>query len=95
VSYLSNIAAQIRAEVDSEIVPADSDQLFLIYALVLLTKGLEANEEDIHNAWCAWMAGRNPDHESLIPFDQLDEATKAMDTPFVAAIHKVAATSPK
>jgi hypothetical protein len=92
MSYLSEIATLIRAEVSPAIIPPDSDYLFVIYALLLLTKGSKVSEEDVHNAWCAWMSVKDPNHESLVPFDQLDQKTKDMDTPFVAAIRKVSAS---
>lgn len=92
MSYLSDIATLIRGEVSPEIIPPDSDYLFHIYALLLLAKGTAVNEEDVHNAWCVWMESKDPNHESLVPFSQLDQKTKNMDTPFVAAIHRVSAS---
>jgi hypothetical protein len=34
------------------------------------------------------MAMREPEHESIKPFEQLDEATREEDDPFVDAIRK-------
>jgi hypothetical protein len=60
--------------------------LFLIYASLALAKGSEVDRRDVHNAWAAWMASRNPDHESIRPYEELSAQTKEEDDPFVAAI---------
>jgi hypothetical protein len=91
VSFVSKLADEIRAEIRDDLLPAeDSDLLFLMYALLLLSKGVDVTRVDVHNAWVAWMTHLGKEHESLVPFRELPPATKADDDPFVQAIRRVA-----
>lgn len=58
------------------------------YTLLALTKGKDTNLEDVHDAWV--MIEEDADHESSIPFEDLDEETQELDRPYVDAIHSVA-----
>lgn len=92
MSYVSDLAKAIREEVPEALLPPeDSELLFLLYTVLLLSKGADVTREDVHNAWSAWMTYRRQPHESLVPFSQLSGATKAEDEPFVRAIQRVAA----
>ena len=89
--YLDELAEAIRRAVPSEALPdGDIRSLFRAYAVLLLAKGQEVSPADVHNAWVAWMAGQDDDHESLIPFSDLDPETQAEDSPYVVAIRTVA-----
>lgn len=91
MTYLSDIAAAIKHELPSELVPdAGADDLMLLYALLCLTVGSSVTQENVHDAWTAWMAQRGEAHESMVPYVELDEGTRAEDEPFVAAIRRVA-----
>jgi hypothetical protein len=91
MTYLDEIAAEIRTRVPSELLPGeDTDSLFRLYAVLARAKGARVTADDVHDAWSAWMADRNPTHPSLRPFDQLDDVTRAADEPFVAAIRAAA-----
>lgn len=70
--------------------PEDSDDLFLMYAVLLRAKGTEAEASDVHDAWSAWMLRVDPDHESIRPFDELDLETRGEDGPFLVAIREAA-----
>jgi hypothetical protein len=91
-SYLADDARLIRsiAELDTD-PPDDSDDLFLIYAVLMRAKGGEVTAADVHDAWVAWMQSRNPDHPALAPFDALEPDTRREDEPYVRAIHAAAA----
>ncbi|WP_133053647.1 DUF7701 domain-containing protein [Mycolicibacillus trivialis] len=92
VNYLDLLAQQIRTEVPSTKLPDDNaTDLFRIYAVLALAKGDQVDPTDIHNAWVAWMLRIDPTHESLVPFNELDDTTARCDTPYVDAIRKVAA----
>ena len=94
MSYLDGIATEIRDEVPESAFSADhSESLFRAYAVLLLAKGAEVTEEDVHNAWVAWMTDRGERHSSMVPFDQLQPETRAEDSPFVRAIRQVAERS--
>lgn len=91
MNFLETLASDIRGELPSELLPVqETDQLFLMYAVLLLAKGTDVTREDVHNAWAAWMSSRDERHPSVVPFSDLDEATKAEDSPFVEAIRRVA-----
>ena len=91
MTYLDDDAALIRQNVppDTE-VPDDSDRLFRLYAIVLRAKGLNATAADVHNAWAAWQQELDPDHDALLPYDDLSPDVQAEDRPFLAAIHAAA-----
>ena len=72
-------------------VPEDSDDLFLIYGVLLRAKGLGTQAADVHDAWSAWMLRVDPQHESIRPYTELDSATRGEDDPFLVAIRAAAA----
>lgn len=86
-SYLECDADLIRqclpAGVDA---PDGSDELFLMYAVLLRAKGSDSQAADVHDAWSAWMIGVDPGHESIRPFGELEPETRREDGPFLIAI---------
>jgi hypothetical protein len=92
VNYLETLGAAIRAEVAVSALPDsnDLDELFVLYAVLLLAKGQHVTAEDTHNAWCAWMMRRDAAHESIRPYGELDTATRDADLPYLEAIRAVA-----
>ena len=90
MSYITTLAGAIRREVEAAFVPADADDLFLLYALLCLVKGVDVAESDVHDAWSTWKTLRSEEHPSLVPFADLDEETRSEDAPFVFAIRHVA-----
>ena len=91
-AYLTEDARLIRSLLPPEAhPPGDDDALFLGYAVLMRTKGLTATAEDVHDTWAAWMLARDPHHAAIVPFDELPPDARAMDEPYVRAIHAVAA----
>jgi hypothetical protein len=91
LNYLDDLAARIRAAVPPGDLPHDDTRdLFRMYALLLLAKGEGVDAADVHNAWVAWMAGRDASHDALLPFKALTEEVAAQDAPYVDAIRLVA-----
>ena len=92
MNYIDNIAWLIITECGGDVVERSmtSFDLYRGYAVLLLAKGADVTAEDVHNAWAAWQASVQPDHRSLVPFGSLSKKTQALDTPYVAAIHKIA-----
>lgn len=88
MNYIKELADKIRNEIPESILPeADNiDDLINIYAVLVLAKGAGVTNEDIHNAWAAWMISSNPDHKSIAPYDELTDDVQAQDTPFREAI---------
>jgi hypothetical protein len=89
--YLDELAEAIRQAVPPEALPdGDTSLLFKGYAVLLLAKGEQVTRADVHNAWVAWMSGQDGNHESLVPFNDLDNKTRSEDSPYVVAIRRVA-----
>ena len=86
-TYIGSIAFRIRDRVHESTSPNQSDdELYLLYAVLMLVKGEAVTREDVHNAWAAWKAPIDPDHESIRPFAELSLSVQAEDDPYVEAI---------
>jgi hypothetical protein len=59
-----------------------------------LAVGEQVSRRDVHNAWTAWMLSQDADHDSLVPFEELDPDTQAEDGPFVKAIRSTLKADP-
>lgn len=91
MSYISDIADQIRRELPSDALPeGDTKLLFLMYAVLVLTLGQKVQSHHVHDAWAAWMSYIDPSHKSIKPFGELSPNVKDEDQPFVRAIRRVA-----
>ncbi|MFF1874464.1 hypothetical protein [Streptomyces sp. CB03911] len=91
MTYLDHLADLIRSCLPSTATPpADSDDLFRIYAVLLRSKGEQVTDEDVHDAWSAWMQSVNATHRALVPFQELSAETRAFDTPYAEAIRTAA-----
>jgi len=91
LSYLSADAARIRAALpEGTSVPDGAEDLFVLYAVLMRAKGANVQAEDVHDAWSAWMQGIDPTHHSIVPYAELDPATRAEDRPFLLAIRRAA-----
>ena len=92
ISYIRRDADRIRAHVGAEKQTSpDLDALFLIYAVLLRSKGTAVAPADVHDAWAAWAEMRGVDSPCLVPFEELDGTTRLADQPYVDAIRAVAA----
>ena len=90
-SYIADIAAEIRSAVPPDSLPVgETRDLFLIYAVLALAKGVDVDVRDIHNAWAAWMSTKDPQHESIVPYDHLPPDVRREDDPYLAAVRSVA-----
>lgn len=91
MNYIQRIASAIREEVPDDVLPESSgDALFIMYAVLCLTKGADVSRRDVHDAWSAWMTLRRQRHESLVPYSDLPAQVQEEDDPFVVAIRRVA-----
>lgn len=94
-NYLEEVAARIRRHVPASALPEDNtDQLFAIYAVLALALGERVSEADVHNAWVAWMLGKEQEHPSFEPYSALDDQTARQDVPFAEAIRQAARELP-
>lgn len=91
MNYLERIAHEIRREVPGDALPStDTDDLFVLYAVLLLARGADVTSKDVHNAWAAWMTMHGEHHDAIVPFSELPRETQAEDSVFVDAIRRVA-----
>ncbi|WP_425484526.1 DUF7701 domain-containing protein [Haloechinothrix aidingensis] len=91
LNYIDELAKVIRGKLPTRTLPSDDTyDLFRIYAVLLLAKGESVTPEDVHNAWVAWMASRDPNHPSLKPFSDLPSDIAASDEPYADTIRLIA-----
>ncbi|MFB4421951.1 hypothetical protein C5F59_012765 [Streptomyces sp. QL37] len=91
MTYLDPLADLIRACLPPDAAPpADAAALFRIYAVLLEAKGEQVTDEDVHNAWSAWMQSVDDSHAALVPFGDLSPETRAFDSPYAEAIREAA-----
>ncbi|HPF40179.1 MAG TPA: hypothetical protein P5081_10545 [Phycisphaerae bacterium] len=90
--YLDELAESIRANIPDDKMPQENAVgLLRIYAALLRAKGAAITQSDIHDGWASWMAERKADHPALIPYSDLDEATRNADQVFARAVRLAAA----
>jgi hypothetical protein len=92
VSYIDQVAAEVASRSGSSWADLDAQEsvLYRIYAALALSTGELTTNRHVHDAWSAWMAGMNPGHRSLIPFDKLSEEVQELDSKYRDAIRSVA-----
>lgn len=92
--YLDDLAAQIRAHIPEDRMPeGDADDLLRLYAVLLRAKGADVTLSDIHDAWSAWMAKRDGQHESLVSYENLPKEVREQDLVFATAVRRAAEES--
>jgi hypothetical protein len=91
MNYLDAIAEQVRDELAPDMRPEDrAQELYRLYALLVLVKSVDCTLRDVHDAWATWMTAAEPEHDALVPFDLLSHAAQKKDAPYLAAIVRVA-----
>lgn len=89
--YLDDLAAQIRAHIPEDRMPeGDADDLLRAYAVLLRAKGAQVTLSDIHDAWSVWIANRDPEHASLVSYENLPEEVQEQDRVFATAVRRAA-----
>jgi len=86
-----NYIEEIKKALDKELNMGEEYKGLLdVYALLVFVKGEECTSRDVHNAWSVWQNKTEPDHRSLIPFDDLTKEVQDLDDEYRDAIIKVA-----
>ena len=62
------------------------------YGLLVLTVGENCTQEHIHDAWSIWQNKTQPEHRSLIPFNNLTKDVQELDESYRKVVIKVAKT---
>lgn len=92
MNYLDATARRVEHEIAPNLRPEERGaDLYRLYGLLVLVKGVDCTLEDVHNAWSAWMTTDEPDHDALVPFEELSPETREKDRPYLNAIRRAAA----
>lgn len=87
MNYLDAAAQRVKQELAPDLRPEiRADELYRLYGLLTLIKGADCSLRDVHDAWSAWMTAQRPDHDALIPFDELSPELQKKDRPYLMAI---------
>jgi hypothetical protein len=91
MNYLDQVALRVERELQDDLRPdARAEELYRVYALLVLVRGAECSLSDVHDAWSTWMAAERPEHPALVPFPALSSEAQEKDRPYLSAIHRVA-----
>lgn len=85
VSYAQEIVDRLDAEI-----PGNDPDLLRLYALLVMSTGVNTTMENIHDAWALWRIATRPDHPDLVPFDRLTPEVREYDRPYMDAVIRVA-----
>lgn len=85
MNYIQDALHRLNAEL-----PDLEPELADLYVLLALTTGKTTTLQDVHEAWAIWRNRSNPQHRSLIPFDQLTVEVQELDRQYRDAIREVA-----
>ena len=89
MNYIDELAKAIYDKVDKSGDPFQwHGSLYRLYALLGLILGADVDLVDVHDAWSVWTAHYQPDHPSLVPFDQLSTEVQELDRPYAEAIRE-------
>lgn len=86
-NYIDNLAVRIHKNADDGYPIDGTEPLYRIYAVLALAKGTATTLRDVHDAWSAWRSATNPEHKSLVPFEDLSEEVQELDRKYMNAIH--------
>ncbi len=86
MNYIQKIKQDLQKEYNF---PEEYIGLLDVYALLVLIKGEKCTNEDVHDAWSIWQNKTQPEHRSLIPFNELTKEVQDLDTEYRDAIIKV------
>ena len=88
---MKNYVAEL-IDILSEQLPSLPPELIDLYALLAFVKGTDTTLEDVHDAWSVWKNRGNPNHRSLVWFDELSPEVQELDRDYMNAIHRAVVT---
>lgn len=83
-NYIEQVRADLAKRIDVE--PALLD----LYTLLAIVRGAQTTWEDVHDAWSVWANQTQPNHQSIVPFDELSKRVQEMDKEYADAIKATA-----
>lgn len=95
-NYIDRIAAAIHQEANGKELDLTGEyaRLYRIYAVLALSLNTTTDLRDVHDAWSAWASHDRPNHQSLLPFEQLTEEVQELDRKYRDAIVRVSRNLP-
>jgi hypothetical protein len=84
VNYVQRVIDALAERLDD-----CDDDLLGIYALLVLTRGLNTTLSDVHDGWAVWRNTDNPKHKDLVPFRELPPDRQLLDKKYLNVIHEV------
>ena len=85
---MSNYIEQVRADLGKRI---DVEPALLdLYTRLGLTRGTQVTWEDVHDARGVWRTMTQPQHQSIVPFEDLSKRVQKMDQEYADAIKATA-----
>jgi len=89
-TYIEEIATRVKNVWAPQCALTEGDRtIYLIFAILALTKGTDTTKEDVHHALDAWNVLIDPEFKGVVPFDEMPAYIQNSAQPFVDAIHKV------
>lgn len=82
-NYVQRFMSRLSAKL-----PDCEPELLRSYAVLGLLFGACVACRDVHTAWAVWRNATQPEHPSIVPFEQLSLETQALDEPYVTAIQE-------
>jgi hypothetical protein len=81
MNYVEKVRSQLRIELEGL-----DKELLELYTLLGVMLGTEVAKDYVHDAWSVWQNRKNPEHKSLVPFEELSPQIQDLDTKYVEAI---------
>lgn len=85
MNYVQQVQTKLK-----ELLPNLDDDLLRLYTLLALVKQTDTTLEDVHDAWSVWQNITNPNHRSLLLFEELSVEIQELDCKYMEAIHEAA-----
>lgn len=88
-TYVEQMRDRLGAELGNDEIAGwgeNTELLLDLYTLLALTRGDDVTSQDVHDAWSVAIQRSDPEHRSLVPFDELAPDVQAMDDRYRDAI---------
>lgn len=88
MNYIQSVQDKLDEKLKMRGTPYEG--LLETYGLLVLTVGSKCTQKHIHDAWSVWQNLTQPEHRSLIPFEELTKEVQELDEPYRVAVVEVA-----